>query len=320
MPAQRVHTSERTARIAAPAGVVYGLLADAVRWPLLLPAPVHVERIDFDGVRERLRLWDADGDRIRSHHLHRVLHPHARTVEFEQEDTARPGAPTTGTWTVQERGTAHSLVTLRRHRTLDAAPAAATAHSRREWESEPDLQLAHLTAVAERWEHLDRLLLSFEDSAHIDGPAELVYDFLHRIQDWPERLPHVESAEVSEDVPGVQLAAVDTCATPDGRTRSTRVARLCFPSAARIVFKELRTPEPLAAHTGEWSLVPEGDGVRVVCAQQVMLREDATGAGPGDDAGLAEARRHVRTWLGRAAAETLRLAGWRARAAVRRLR
>ncbi|WP_448701673.1 helix-turn-helix domain-containing protein, partial [Streptomyces avidinii] len=61
MPSQRVRTSEHTARIAAPAGVVYGLIADAVRWPLLLPTPVHVERIDFDGVHERLRLWDLDG-------------------------------------------------------------------------------------------------------------------------------------------------------------------------------------------------------------------------------------------------------------------
>ncbi|MFJ7589428.1 SRPBCC family protein [Streptomyces sp. NPDC097617] len=318
MPSQRVHTSEHTARIAAPAGVVYGLLADAVRWPLLLPAPVHVERIDFDGVHERLRLWDVRDQRIGSFHLRRTLHPHSRTIEFEQEDTARPGTPTTGTWTVEDHGDTHALVTLRQDRTVERQPAATTGHSRRQWEREPAERLTHLAAAAERWDRLDRLLLSFEDSVHLDGPAELVYDFLHRIADWPERLPHVDSAEVSEDVPGVQLAALDTCATPDGLTRSTRTVRLCFPSAARIVFKELLTPEPIAAHTGAWSLAPDGDGVRVLCAQQVLLHEPP--GTPGDAAGLAETRRHVRIWLGRASTETLRLAGWRARTAVRRLR
>ncbi|MFD9411469.1 SRPBCC family protein [Streptomyces sp. NPDC059989] len=322
MSSQRVHASERTAWIAAPAGVVYGLLADAVRWPLLLPSPVHVERIDFDGVRERLRLWDVAGERVRSFHLRRMLHPGSRTVEFEQEDTVRPGAPTTGTWTVEARGDAESLVTLRQEHTVEALPAAATARSRQEWEAEQAAQLAHLKAAAERWERLDELLLSFEDSVHVDGPAELVYDFLHHIEDWPERIPHVESVSVVEDVPGVQVAAVDTCATPDGRTAATRAVRLCFPSAARIVFKELVTPEPIAAHTGEWSLIPEGDGVRVVCARQVMLRDEAARQVPGTATGLVEARRYVRTWLGRASTETLRLAKWRAQTTttVRRLR
>ncbi|MFJ4781457.1 SRPBCC family protein [Streptomyces sp. NPDC088762] len=321
MSSQRVHASEQTAWIAAPAGVVYGLLADAVRWPLLLPTPVHVERIDFDGVRERLRLWDVAGERVRSFHVRRVLHPRSRTVEFEQEDTARPGAPTTGTWTVEAHGEAQCRVTLRQERTVEGLPAAGTARSRQEWDEEPAAQLAHLTAIAERWERLDELLLSFEDSVHVDGPAELVYDFLHRIGDWPERVPHVESASVTEDVPGVQVAAVDTCATPDGRTLSTKAVRLCFPSAARIVYKELVTPEPIAAHTGEWSLLPDGDGVRVVCAQQVVLREEAALRLPGAGAaGLVEARRYVRTWLGRASTETLRLARWRAQTTVRRLR
>lgn len=313
MSSQRVHPSEHTAWIAAPAGVVYGLLADAVRWPLLLPSPVHVERMDFDGIRERLRLWDVTDDgRVRSFHVRRVLHPRSRTVGFEQEDTARPGLATTGSWTVDEHGDGGCRVTLRQERALEGLPAAATAHSRQEWDAEAAGRLAHLKAIAERWERLDELLLSFEDSVRVDGPAELVYDFLHRIQDWPERVPHVESASVVEDVPGVQVAAVDTCATPDGRTTATRVVRLCFPSAARIVFKELVTPGAIAAHTGEWSLVPDGDGVRVVCAQQVLLRDTAEN--------LVETRRYVRTWLGRASTETLWLAKWRAQTTVRRLR
>lgn len=322
MPSQRVHSSEGTALIAAPAGVVYGMLADAVRWPLLLPSPVHVERIDFDGVRERLRLWEweGEGERVRSFHVRRVLDPHARTVAFEQEDAARPGLLTAGTWTVEESGTARCQVTIRQERTVEHLPAAASARSRREWETEPRVRLAHLAAAAERWERLDELLLSFEDSAYVAGPAELVYDFLHRVGDWPQRLPHVESAVVVEDLPGVQLAEVETAATADAGASVTRAVRLCFPAAARIVFKALAAPGPIAAHTGAWSLVPEEDGVRVVCAQQVVLDEGAARRAPGAGAGLAGVRRSLRTRLGRESTETLRLAGWRARTAVRRLR
>ncbi|MET9324312.1 SRPBCC family protein [Streptomyces sp. NPDC003038] len=322
MSSQRVHASEQTAWVAAPAGVVYGLLADAVRWPLLLPSPVHVERIDFDGVRERLRLWlwDVAQERVRSFHLRRVLHPQSRTVEFEQEDTARPGAPTTGTWTVRARGENTSLLTLRQEHTLEGLPGAQSARSRQEWQAQAAAQLAGVKEIAERWDRLDELLLSFEDSVHVQGPAELVYDFLYRIEDWPQRVPHVEAASVSEDLPGVQVAAVDTCAAPGGRTLTTRAVRLCFPSAVRIVYKELITPELIAAHSGEWSLVPERDGVRVLCSRQVMLRDEAVEEVLGSGTGLVEARRHVRTWLGRASTETLRLAQWHAQSTVRRLR
>ncbi|MDJ0384709.1 SRPBCC family protein [Streptomyces sp. G-G2] len=320
MPSQRVHASERTAWVAAPAGVVYGLLADAVRWPLLLPSPVHVERMDFDGVRERLRLWDVSADRVRSFHVGRVLRPYDRSVDFEQEDTARLGAPVSGTWTVEPKGDTESLVTLTQRRTLAGLPAAETERSRREWQDELDAQLAHLKASAERWDRMDQLLLSFEDSVHVQGSAELVYDFLYRIGDWSESVPHVEWSSVIEDVPGVQVAVVDTCAEPGGGTVSTRSVRLCFPSAGRIVYKELVTPELIAAHSGEWSLVPDEDGVRVVCAQQVMLSEEAVARVLGEGTSLVEARRYVRAWLGRASGEVLGLAKWHAQSAVRRLR
>ncbi|MFE2288769.1 SRPBCC family protein [Streptomyces sp. NPDC059443] len=320
MSSQRVHASEQTALVAAPADVVYGVLADAVRWPLLLPSPVHVERMDFDGVREQLRLWDMAGERVRSFHVRRELHPRSRTVEFSEEDTARLGAPTTGTWTVEARGTTESVLTLRQERTLESLPAAESERSRQEWRAEPAERLAQVKTIAERWERLDELLLSFEDSVYVEGPAELVYDFLYRIEDWPQRVPHVESAEVTEDVPGVQMAALDSCATPGGGTVGTRSVRLCFPAAERIVYKELVTPELIAAHSGEWSLVPEGGGVRVVCAQQVMLREEAVEGVLGRGTELVEARRYVRTWLGRTSNETLALAKWQAQSTVRRLR
>ncbi|MER5917759.1 cyclase [Streptomyces sp. NPDC001982] len=187
---------------------------------------------------------------------------------------------------------------------------------------------ARVRESAEQWERLDELLLSFEDSVHVDGPAELVYDFLYRIGDWADLLPHVDSAAVTEDRsaavtedrPGIQIAALDTCAGETGETLSTRTVRLCFPHAGRIVYQDSAPPGLIAAHSGEWYLVPDEPGVRVVSAHRVMLREQALTAALGEDALLVDARRQVRERLGRAGTEALGLAKWHAESAVRRLR
>jgi aromatase len=320
MLSRRVHASQDTVSVDAPAGVVYGMLADAVRWPLLLPSYVHVERMDFDGVREQLRLWDLEAGRVRSLHVRRTLHPHTRTIEFEQEDASWPGAPTEGSWTVSPAGEQQCLLTLRRTRTLSGPAAAGSTRADDVFEAAARTQLAHVKEIAEHWEKLDELLLSFEDSVRVEGPFELVYDFLYRIGDWVELIPHVEWTSVTEDEPGIQLAAMDTCAARSGRTDTIEAVRLCFPSAGRIVYKETMTPELIAAHSGEWYLVPDASGVTVVSAHHLMLEEAAVAPVLGPDATLAEARRYVREWLGRESTEALALAKWHAQSAVRRLR
>lgn len=317
MPSARVRLLEHTVSVAAPAGVVYGILADAAHWPVLLTPYIHVERVDFDGVEELLHLWDETDGRIRTTHARRALHPQAGTIRFEQENTARRGERTTGTWTVRAAGDERSLLSLR----LDDNPAPLTHTGPGPTGDEaPRELLEQVRRAAERWTRLDELLLSFEESAWVDGPGELVYDFLYRVDDWPELLPHVEQVDLVEDRPGIQVAALDTCASDDGRTRSTRTVRLCFPYAGRIVYKDTTSPDPIAAHTGEWSLTPEDSGTRVVCAHRVLLREDAVETAPGEGTSLPETRRQVRELLGRGSREALDLARWHAGRAVRRLR
>ncbi|NED14785.1 SRPBCC family protein [Streptomyces sp. SID9124] len=306
MSAERGHSTRRTMSVAAPAGVVYGMLADAVRWPLFLPSHLHVERIDFDGTVEQLRVWDLADDRVRSSHVRRTLDPPARTIDFEQRSGDRADAPVTGRWSVEPDGDTRSSLTLSRDG--DDAPDAVPA------------LLDQVREMAERWERLDELLVGFEDSVHVEGPSELVYDFLYRMEDWVELIPHVEWTLVREDQPGVQLAAMDTCADDTGETVTVESVRLCFPHAGRIVYKETLTPDPIASHSGEWALLPDESGVRVVSTHQVMLREDAVGRAPDGRATGADARHHVRTWLGRASTEALGLAKWHAESAVRRLR
>ncbi|TXS58329.1 hypothetical protein EAO69_42460 [Streptomyces sp. me109] len=322
----RVHAGEDAVEVAAPAGVVYGLLADAVRWPVFLPSLVHVERLDFDGTRERLLVWEvaaqpgAPGGHVRSRHTRRVLRPHERSVVFEEEDQARPGLVTSGVWTVRPAGEDRCVLGLRQERVLPLLPAAGDSRVRDEDTGGVRRRLGEVRAAAERWEELDGLLLSFEDRIRVEGPAELVYDFLYRVEDWEERLPHVEGARVREDSPGVQVVLVDTCAPEGGAGLTTGAVRLCFPHAGRIVYKETLLPPLLAAHSGEWSLLPDAVGVTVVAAHRVMLRPDAVARELGAGTSLLEARRQVHGRLSRADRQALGLAKWHAESTVRRLR
>jgi aromatase len=314
MSSQRVHAAQHTVTVAAPAGVVYGLLADAPRWPVLLPPYVHVERIDFDGTEESLRLWHLRHGQVCSALARRVLRPRERRIEFELQEALLPGAPTSGVWSVTADGDGRCLLTLRHER--PAGPWETSGAL----ETDVHSELAALREAAERWDRLDELLLSFEDSVYVSGSPELVYDILYRIEDWVDLVPHVERAEVTEDQPGVQLTVLHTCAPDTGERLVSEAVRLCFPAAGRIVHKETVTPDPVAAHYGEWYLEPDATGVRVVSGHQVMLRESAVETVLGGGALLVDARRYVREWLGRSSTEALTMARWHAESAVRRLR
>lgn len=318
MASQRVDSARHTVPVAAPADVVYGLLADAPHWPLLLPSFIHVERVDLavgpDGAEEHLRLWHLRHGTVCAALGRRVLRPRQRRVEFELRDAPLPGTPTSGTWSVSPDGGDRCLLTLCHERTADPRemPEPLGTGVRTELEA--------LREAAERWDRLDELLLSFEDSAYVSGSPELVYDFLYRVEDWADLVPHVERAQVTEDRPGVQRALLHTCDPETGETLVSEAVRLCFPAAGRIVHKETVTPDPVAAHYGEWSLEPDATGVLVVSAHRVLLRENAVQAVLGGDALPVDARRHVRERLGRSSTETLTLARWHAESAVRRLR
>lgn len=305
MSAEQMHRTSHSAPVDAPAGVVYGLIADARQWPLFFPENVHVERLEFDGAAERLRMWATADGRVRSWISERALDPGTRSVEFRQTRPQLPLTAMSGLWTVEERPDQSSLVTLRHDYTVHTPGDAAWVERR--LAANTEAQMAGIGALAERWRLLDDLVLSFEDAVRIEAPAEHVYDFLHRVDTWPALIPHVARLEVTEDVPGVQLMAMDT-QTADGAVHTTESVRICFPHAGRIVYKQTVTPALMAAHTGEWNLVPDADGVTAVAQHNVVLREEAVERVLGRGADLAQARRHVREALGRNSTATLHLA------------
>ncbi|MEU5811744.1 MULTISPECIES: aromatase/cyclase [unclassified Streptomyces] len=317
MTGERVHRRTYAVDVAAPAGVVYGLIADTTQWPLLVPSSIHVERLDFDGVQDRFQMWATANGTVKSWLSRRTLDAQARRIDFHQEVPAAPALALGGRWTVEPRGAGHCRLTLDHEFTVDGDRPEDASWVERATDTNSRAELAQLKETAERWTRLDALLLNVEESVRLKGPAELVYDFLCGIADWPGRVPHVVRADVTEEQPGVQRVRVDTVSGDGPAVQTSEAVRICFPHALRIVHKHTRTPLLLEAHTGEWSVIPDERGVTAVAQHSVLLREEAVEPVLGRGTGIEEARDHVRELLGRQSSSVLDLAKRHAESAIR---
>ncbi|MEV2196524.1 aromatase/cyclase [Streptomyces phaeochromogenes] len=303
----RVHRTAHRMVVASPAGVAYGLLADAVRWPIFFPHHIHVEQLDFDGRRQRLRIWVSAAGEIRSWMVVRTLDAARRQVEFRLELSAEPVNAVVGSWSVEPLGSGHARVVLRHHFLVAGDAADEVAWAMQAIELNSQVELAQLKSLAARWDRLDDLVLTCEDSVRINGPVERVYEFFYRAGHWPRWVPHITSVHLRERQPGIQTMAMDIRA-PDSILCRSQSVRIGFPHAGRIVYKDTTMPPLMAAHTGEWSFESEPHGVRVVSHHQVVLEEDAVSRLLGAHADLAGVRQRVRERLGRSSLAAMNLA------------
>ncbi|WP_343244741.1 aromatase/cyclase [Streptomyces sp. SID11385] len=300
------HATTHDVTVDAPADTVYALLADATAWPLRFPPNIHVERTASGDGWERLRMWATANGEVKSWTSRRDLDPAARRIVFRQEASAPPVASMRGEWVVEPAGAAACTLTLlHEFSAVDDDPAGIQwIHEATDRNSRAEL--ANVKALAEQADRNDELTFTFTDEVEINGPAEQVYTFLARAEEWPRRLPHVSRLDLREDVPGVQLMAMDT-RTGDGSTHTTESVRVCFPES-RIVYKQTVVPALMSAHTGEWSLRSEGTKVRAVSRHTVTLKEDAITSVLGPEATVASARSFIRRALGGNSTATLALA------------
>ncbi|MFJ9721254.1 aromatase/cyclase [Streptomyces sp. NPDC101209] len=311
----RVHRVVSEVTASAPAGVLYGLIADATQWPLFFAPCLHVEQLDFDGTHERLRMWADAGGTIASWVTSRRLDVGRHRVEFRHDVPAAPVRSLSGVWTVQPLGD-RCRVTLAHAFSVTGDAPDDVARLTRITRANSRAQLDRLAWLAERWVRLDDLVLSFEDTIALKGPAEVVYDFLYRAAQWPDRLPHVHSVHLAEDSPGVQTMAM-AGAGADGTVHHTESVRMCFPAAGRIVYKQTRTAPLLASHTGEWCVDPDESGVTARARHTVLLSQDGIARVLGPDATIQDARGRLREELGAAGLVVLRQAARHATGAVR---
>jgi aromatase len=312
------HRTVHDIEVDAPAGVVYGLIADPVQWPLLFPPNVYVDRLAHDGTHEHLRMWATANGQVKTWTSRRILDAGNRRIEFRQDAAAPPLSEMTGTWEVEPLGGDRCRLTLLHDFRVSGDDPEDIAWVERATDANSRAELDSLARIAGGWALMDQLVMTFEDTVRVEAPPERVYAFLERADRWPVLLPHVARLDLTEDpaLPGVQLLAMDTL-TADGSSHTTESVRVCFPEEGRIVYKQTRPPALMSAHTGVWTVTGDARGSTVTSRHGVVLRPDAVTRVLGPTADLAAARRYVRDALGRNSTVTMTHAKRDAEAAAR---
>ncbi len=282
---------------------VYRLLADVENWPRLFPPSVYVDCLERDGNHERIRIWATANGEPKTWTSWRELDPEHLRITFTQEVPAPPVAAMSGMWIIEPLGdTATHLRLQHTYRAFDAnglkwVDEAVDRNSKAEL---PSLKANVELATQE-------LSLSFVDSTRIAGAAKDVYDFVNEAGRWPERLPHVSSATLTEDTPGLQVLRMETL-TGDGSAHTTESVRVCFPHH-RIAYKQTTLPALMSLHTGCWTFEEDEHGVTTASSRHtVIINADNIRPALGPDAGVPEARQFVRDALGGNSRATLALA------------
>jgi aromatase len=292
--------------VSAPAADVYRLIAEVENWPRIFPPTVHVDHLERGEREERIRIWATANGRPKNWTSRRTLDPGALTIGFRQEVSTPPVASMGGTWIIERLDTGGCRVRLLHDYTAIDDDPAGLAWIEQAVDTNSRSELASLKATVEAAVGSAELAFSFEDTVLVSGSAKDVYDFVNEAQLWEERLPHVVTVRLEEHEPGLQTLEMDT-RSPNGSVHTTKSHRVCFPDQ-RIHYKQTTLPALMDLHTGRWTFRETATGVAASSQHTVVLKPENITAILGPQAGVAEAREHVRAALSANSRATLGLA------------
>jgi acyl carrier protein len=249
---------------------LFGLVADASRWPVLFPSTVHVRRLDKQGLTERSEVWELVGDRASTRILRRVVNADRLHIAFSWDEprpaqdpagqAARPSyRELAGEWRFRPLVGGATEVVLRQRYTLDEdaiadpAPAAEAVHC------DSARRLAALRRIA-RLGRPARLLLSVSEEVSLPRPIEEVYARVHAAFG-PGRGYPDESVVVAE---------------PE-----------------RWIARKTLADAPLLTRAELWSFEPVGGGTRATAVHWALIEPAAAGL-PGSEADSALSGLRVR--------------------------
>ncbi|WP_406638008.1 aromatase/cyclase [Amycolatopsis sp. WGS_07] len=304
----RIYETEHKIDVAAPASAVYALLADVTRWPVYFGPTIHARQLERDGTTERIRLWATANDEPKTWTSRRDLDEDGLRIDFRQEVSQHPVASMTGAWNIQAGGPDSCTVVLEH-----AFSAVGDLPENVEWVSKAvdrnsEHELENLRGIAEGLAETEELTTVFADSVDINADAASVYEFLYRSDLWPERLPHVQRLDLTEDTPGLQVMEMDT-KTATGAVHTTKSVRVCFDDEHAIAYKQQVLPALMTVHNGLWTIVPLPDGgVRATSEHTVVIKRDAVEQILGEGKTVEDAKAFVRNALGTNSSATLNLA------------
>jgi len=282
-------TATHQTTVAAEPEAIYALIADVTRWPWIFPPTVHAEATPLSAAEEEIRLWATAGGVVKHWTSRRRHDPAALRVEFRQEVPQHPVAAMSGAWSVARRDGRDTLVTLEHAWRAVGDDPASLAWIEQAVDVNSQAELAALKSVAEA-QHAD-LVLSFTDRLDVAGSPADLYDFINEADRWATRVPHVARVVLAEDRPGIQLLEMDT-RTADGASHTTESYRVCL-SPHRIVYKQVKVPVLMTAHTGAWGFASTPDGATITSAHTVVLNPATIEGVLGLDATVATARDYV---------------------------
>ncbi|WP_035847281.1 aromatase/cyclase [Kitasatospora azatica] len=300
------HRTLHSTEVDAPAEVVYGIVSDVTRWPEFFAPNVHVEHLERTAASERIQIWATANSEVKTWISRREFDAEQLKVGFRQEVSQPPVASMGGEWVVTAIDARRSRLDLHHDFTVveDAPEGLAWINSALDTNSAAEL--AGIKRIAEQHTELDQLMFSFDDTLHVAADGADVFEFLNRADLWPERVPHVARLDLTEDVPGVQVMAMDT-RTADGSTHTTESIRVVFGSD-RIVYKQTTVPALMTAHTGRWTIEAAGDGVDVTSRHTVIIKPSAIERILGEGKTVADARAYIHHALSTNSTTTLKFA------------
>lgn len=285
---------EHTKLIFAPVEVVYGLVADVARWPVIFEPTIHVEHLWQGPGEERFQLWALVNGETGNWTSYRTLDARDRRITFRQEHTIPPITSMEGEWVFREGPEAGTTAVSFTHRFSVTGEPAALDWTTTAVDRNSTRELAALGRVAQLGHRVDELLFSFEDTVELAGPAGEAYEFIERSDAWPKRLPHVRRVTLDER-DGVQDMTMEVTA-PDGVVHAVHSVRVCLPRR-RIAYKQPRPPRLLLGHSGVWDF-RGGSAPTVTSRHTVMIDPTAVADVLGAQASVAEARDYVRRTVG----------------------
>ncbi|MGW4773253.1 aromatase/cyclase [Nocardia sp. NPDC004278] len=290
--------------VQAPPEIVYALVADVTKWPVIFAPSVLVRHLHRGPDDERFRLWATVNGEVKNWTSRRVLDAAQRRIVFEQERSQAPITSMGGSWSIREIDSDTTKVTLdHRFTVVDGADRNVVAGA---VDRNSETELAALARIAELGHPVEDVVHTFEDTVTLDISAAEAYDFVYHSERWPEHVPHVGRIELTEDAQGVQLMEMDTV-TEGGIPHTTKSVRVCS-SNERIDYKQLLPPTMLFGHSGAWEFTDGPDGAVVTARHTVAINPTAAREILGATTDLADARAYLTEALSTNSRNTLRCA------------
>lgn len=305
MTQDNVREVEHEITVSAPAKTVYRLLAEVENWPRIFPPTIYVDHVERGEREERIRIWATANGEPKNWTSRRTLDPEGLRIDFRQEVSAPPVARMGGAWIIEALSETESRIRLLHdYRAVDDNPADL------EWidqavDRNSQSELAALKTNVEFAHAAEDLTFSFEDSVQVNGSAKDLYDFINEADKWADRLPHVATVRLGEEMPGLQTLEMDTRAK-DGSTHTTKSYRVCFPHHG-IAYKQVTLPALMTLHTGYWTFAESEDGNGITASSQhtVVLNTANIAKILGEEATVADAREYVHSALSNNSKATL---------------